>query len=132
MSKDTNQLTIKGRLTSDPQARGNDSMNVASMRLASSQKYGDKEKKLFISVAAFGKLAGVCMQYLRKGSPVIFTGSIFTDEWQDKEGNNRSEIKLEARDMELLPDGRERTQDNGQRDQPKDQPKKQGSWQDNW
>ena len=45
------------------------------------------------------KLAKNCVSTLKKGSPVVITGRIKEDSWENKEGEKRSKIKIVASDI---------------------------------
>lgn len=62
--------------------------------------YGDKTS--FIDVTCWRKLAENVAEYMEKGRQVGITGEIVQDRWQDDNGNNRSKIKIQARNVKFL------------------------------
>ncbi len=109
--KGFNKIIVAGNLTKDPEVRYTTSgVSVASFRVAVNRQYTTKEgeKKddvLFIEVNAWRKLADICSNYLKKGSPVLVDGRLKENRWTDNEGKDRSRMLIEASDIVLLPRG---------------------------
>ena len=61
-----------------------------------------KENTEWHRIVAWGRLAELAQQYLRKGSPVYIEGSIQTRQWEDKEGQKRYTTEIKATSMQLL------------------------------
>lgn len=72
-----------------------DGKTVANFSLAMSESWKDKatgekrEKTEWIKVVAFGNLANIVKNYVKKGSKVYVEGSIQTRKWTDKENVER-------------------------------------------
>ena len=69
-----NQITLIGRLTRDPEARGkNPEKPVAHLRLAVDRdfKRENEPETDFFDVAAFGRQADTILQHLKKGLSLI-------------------------------------------------------------
>lgn len=49
-------------------------------------------------------------QYLLKGQKIFAVGELKTEKWTDKEGNERSSIKIAVRNLELVGGRQEQTQ----------------------
>lgn len=109
--KGFNKVTIAGNLTKDPEIRYTTSGTaIASFRVAINHSYTTKdgEKRdevLFIEVNAWRKLADICNNYLKKGSPVLVDGRLKENKWTDNDGRERSKMFIEASDIVLLPRG---------------------------
>lgn len=69
---------------------------VVKFGLAASEKYKDKETKLFIDATAFGKMGEVISEYAgTKGTQIFLSGKLQLDTWQDKNtGENRSKTTM--------------------------------------
>ena len=88
-----NRCEFIGNLGQDPEIRtfGNGD-KVANLRLAVTEKWKDRdsgerrEATEWISIAAFGPLAGIAEQYLRKGSKIFVAGKWKTRKWTDQQG----------------------------------------------
>src|SRR5262249_49927106 len=82
--------------------------SVAKFSLATDDRYTDKngekqERTEWHNITAWGKLAEICGQYLRKGKLVYIEGSIRTDSWDDKEtGQKRYRTEIHANAMQML------------------------------
>ena len=98
-----------GNLGADPEARYLPSGEaVSNFRIACTDTWKDKasgEKKEateWITIDAFGKLAEICNQYLKKGAQVYIEGSMRTRKWQDKEGKDRYTTSIKCSEMKML------------------------------
>lgn len=99
-----NKVMLYGNLTSDPDLRSMPNGNkVISFGLATNRSYKDqtgakKEVAEFHNIVAFGKLAEIFAQWLKKGKPVYLEGRIQTRSWDDQNGGGkkyRTEIVVE-------------------------------------
>ena len=83
-----NKVVISGRLTRDPDMRGEGTSLVAKYTLAVDRKYQkDGEQQTdFISCVAFGKGAEFAEKYLKKGTKIVVCGRIQTGSYTNKEG----------------------------------------------
>jgi single-strand DNA-binding protein len=109
MSKGTlNKVQLIGALGKDPEIRFTpDGKAIANLTIATSEvwkgKDGQKaEKTEWHRIAAFGKLAEIIGEYLKKGSKVYFEGKLQTRKWQDKQGQDRYTTEIVADKMEML------------------------------
>lgn len=91
-----NKVILVGNLGKDPEVRYMQNGDAAAnFSIATSENWKDKntgqinEKVEWHNIAAFGKLAEICGEYLRKGSQVYVEGRLQTRKWQDKSGNDR-------------------------------------------
>ncbi len=105
-----NKVFLIGRLTQDPDLRSTPSgQQVATVRLATSRVWNDqatrakREATEFHTVIAWGRLAEICGQYLKKGGLVMFEGRLQTRNWQDQSGNKRYVTEIVAESMQLGP-----------------------------
>ena len=76
-----------GRLTRDPEMRGDGTSLVARYTLAVDRRY-KKEGQAdtdFINCVCFGKSAEFAEKYLKKGTKVVVTGRIQTGSYTDKD-----------------------------------------------
>ena len=103
-----NKVILVGNLGADPEIRYLPSGEaVANLRLATTDTWKDKdgnkqEATEWHRVSFFGRLAEVCGQYLKKGSPIYVEGSIRTRKWQDKEGQDRYSTEIKGERMQML------------------------------
>jgi len=103
-----NKAMIIGRLGQDPDVRYTQSNTaVANLSVATSERYKDKagewqENTEWHRVVAWGRLAEICQEYLKKGSQVYIEGPIQTRSWEDKEGQTRYSTEIKALTMKML------------------------------
>ena len=104
-----NKVILVGRLGKDPEIRSTPNGNsVAKFSLATDDRYTDKsgekqERTEWHNIVAWGKLAEICGQYLRKGKLIYIEGSIRTDSWDDKEtGQKKYRTEIWANQMQML------------------------------
>ena len=91
-----NEVRLIGRVGKDPEVRFAQSGTAfANFSLATSEKWTDKntgEKKELTEwsrCSAFGKLAEIIGEYVKKGSLIYVGGRLRTEEWEDKDGIKR-------------------------------------------
>ncbi len=104
-----NKAIIIGNLGKDPEVRYlPNGETVCNITVATSEKWKDKqtgqpqERTEWHNVSAFGKLADIMRQYLRKGSKVYIEGQLQTRKWQDQQGNDRYTTGIKASSMTML------------------------------
>ena len=104
-----NKVILVGRLGKDPEIRSTpNGTTVAKFSLATDEKFTDKsgekqDRTEWHNIVAFGKLAEICGQYLRKGKLVYIDGSIHYDSWDDKEtGQKKYRTEITANTMKML------------------------------
>ena len=74
------QLSLTGHVGQDPNMRYMpDGTGVTNFSVAVRNGYGDNEHTLWVRVAAWGKRAEVCNQYLSKGDKVQIVGRLSGD-----------------------------------------------------
>lgn len=90
-----NLMILQGRLTRDPELRNTQSgVPVCSFTIAWSEKYKDTETQLFIDCTAWRGTGEVISKCFSKGKEILVKGKLNTEKWQDKDGNNRTSIKM--------------------------------------
>ena len=90
-----NHLTLQGRMVADPEVKQtNSGTNVVNFRVAWSEKYKDKENKLFIECKAFGGQADFVGKYFKRGQETIVEGKLNTEEWETQDGQKRNKVVL--------------------------------------
>lgn len=112
MSNDLNLCQFIGRLGKDPEMRYMpDGKAVANFSIACGQSWkgkdGEKQEKTeWVRCAAFGKLAEIVGQYLKKGAQVYVSGRIQTREYE-KDGSKRYTTEIVVDTMQMLGGKRE-------------------------
>lgn len=106
-----NKAILIGNLGKDPELRRTPGgQNVVSFPLATTERYTgrDGEKKdstEWHNVVAWGKLAELANQYLRKGRSAYIEGRIQTRSWDDRDGNKRYRTEIVASTIQFLSGG---------------------------
>ncbi|MCC5822001.1 MAG: single-stranded DNA-binding protein [Phycisphaerales bacterium] len=112
MAGSYNRVILLGNLTRDVEMRALPSgMSVGSFGLAVNERFKDRdgnwqERATFVDCEIFGNRAEAFAKYLNKGSPVFIEGKLRLDQWQDREGNNRSKLKVVVDNFEFVGGGR--------------------------
>ncbi len=111
MAGSFNKVMLMGNLTRDIELRHTPGNNpVANIGLAVNRKFrvgeGDnremREEVTFIDCEAWGRTAETMSQYLHKGRPVFIEGRLKLDQWQDKDGNNRTKLKVVVENFQFV------------------------------
>lgn len=102
-----NKVILLGNLGQDPEVKELQNGKVCSFSVATTRKWktkdGEKQEQTeWHNVVAFGTLANICGQYLRKGSKVYIEGRIQTRKWEDKEGKTNYRTEVIAEDLKML------------------------------
>lgn len=114
-----NKVIIVGRVGKDPDIRSTASGNmVANLSVATSENWKDKatgekkEKTEWHRISAFGRLAEIIGEYVKKGSLVYVEGSLQTRSWE-KDGVTRYTTEIKAKELQML-GGKPQTQQTQQ------------------
>ncbi len=108
MARGVNKVILIGNLGNDPETRYLPSGGaVTNVSLATSRSWKDKngvqqEQTEWHRVVFFNRLGEIAAQYLKKGSKVYVEGSLKTNKWQDKDGNDRYTTDIIANEMQML------------------------------
>ena len=103
-----NKVIIAGNVTQDPELRTTPSgQSVTSFSVATNRRYRDasgeiQESTEFHNVVAWGKLAELCVQLLKKGSGVLIEGRLQTRSWEGQDGVKRQTTEIIAENMIAL------------------------------
>ena len=95
-------LTVVGNVVNDPQRRRVGDQEVLKFRVASNSRRRTADgtwepgNALFVTVNCWGRLVSGVGASLGKGSPVVVTGHVYTSEYEDRDGNQRSALEMRA------------------------------------
>ncbi|TAE38917.1 MAG: single-stranded DNA-binding protein [Runella slithyformis] len=115
-----NKVILLGNLGSDPEVRYLDSGSVvAKFNIATSESYTTKggervEQTEWHKIELWDNLAKTAEQYLKKGNTVYVEGKIKTEQWTDKDGVQKSGIRIRATSMTLVGGRRESAEGDSQ------------------
>jgi single-strand DNA-binding protein len=125
-----NKVIISGNLVRDPDTRIlENGTHLAKMSIANNQRYRDRngewqEKTCYVNIIAWRKTAELVGEFCRKGSPVMVEGELVYNSWEDRDGNQRSRLEINARRIQFL---ERRGQDSSYQDHPNEQNGKNSS-----
>ena len=100
-----NRSILAGRLVADPEVRyTGDEVAVAHFRLAINRgsKKNGTDTTDFISCVAFGGLAKICGEYLKKGRLVAVEGRLQIRSFEGKDGQKRTATEVISDEMQML------------------------------
>lgn len=103
-----NKVILVGRLGADPQlkytpsGRANASFNVATNTVWKDQEGNQQERTDWHRVVAWGKLAEVMGEWLKKGSYVYLEGRLQTRSYEDSNNVKKYITEVVVSDMEML------------------------------
>src|SRR5260370_879826 len=113
MAKSVNKVILLGNVGKDPEIRstGGGTM-VASFGLATTERSKDpqgnwQDKTEWHNIVAYGRLAEILRDYVKKGHKLFIEGRLTTRSWDDKEsGQKKYRTEIIVNDLSLL-SGRE-------------------------
>ncbi len=103
-----NKVILVGRLGADPELRysqtgkANATFNLATNSYWKDQDGKNQERTDWHRVVAWGKLAEVMGEWLKKGSSVYLEGRLQTRSYEDANGVKKYITEVVASDMEML------------------------------
>ncbi len=102
-----NKILLIGNLGKDPEVRYLPSGKpVANFSVATNRRYkieGEVKTEVeWFRVVAFGRLAEICSEFLKKGRPVFVEGRMRTNNWTDADGAKHSRPEVVAETMQLI------------------------------
>ncbi|MBM3163277.1 MAG: single-stranded DNA-binding protein [Chlorobi bacterium] len=114
MAKGLNKVMLIGHLGNDPELRTTASgQSVSNFTVATSENFKDasgnwQDRTEWHRIVAWGKLAEICNQYLKKGRQVYIEGRLQTRSWEDsKSGEKRFATEIVCTDMQMLGSAKE-------------------------
>ncbi len=105
---DLNKVMLIGNLTRDPEVRytpKGTAVGDLAIALNNSYKAPDgqiREEVCYVDIVAWDRQAEVCKQYLQKGAPIFVEGRLQLDQWETKEGEKRSRLRVRAERIQFL------------------------------
>lgn len=104
-----NKVILIGHLGKDPETRYMpDGGAVTNFSMATSERWTDKktgeqqEKTEWHRLSAFGRVAEIAGEYLKKGSLVAIEGKLQTRKWTDKDGVEKYTTEIIVDRLQML------------------------------
>lgn len=103
MSKSVNKALILGNVGKDPEVKSTKGGTVvANFSIATSFKQKDKDEVTeWHNITAFGRIAEIVRDYVKKGSKLFVEGRLETQSWE-KDGQKHYKTVIIAEDLSLL------------------------------
>jgi single-strand DNA-binding protein len=103
-----NKVLIMGNLGGDPEfSITQGGQPVCHFNVATNDTWTDKtgnrqERTEWHRVVVWGRQAEQCNQYLRKGRTVFVEGRIQSRNWEDKQGQKRTTVEINASNVQFI------------------------------
>lgn len=103
-----NKAFLMGNLTRDPEMRYTPSGTaIASFGIAINRKWKGaddeaKEETCFVEISMFGKRGEIISENFSKGDPIFIAGRLQFQQWETKDGQKRSALKVVAEDFQFI------------------------------
>lgn len=103
-----NKVILIGRLGRDPETRYTGSgQQVCNFSMATDETFKDRAgakqtKTEWHKIVAWGRLAEIIQQYVKKGSLIYVEGRLQTRQWDDPQGAKRTATEVVASAMKML------------------------------
>ncbi|MBX7157911.1 MAG: single-stranded DNA-binding protein [Verrucomicrobiae bacterium] len=103
-----NKVFLMGNLTRDPEVRYTPKgtavtdISIAINTVYRTQEGDEKEEVTYVDIVTWGRQAETCGQYLTKGAPVFVEGRLQLDQWEDKDGQKKSRLRVRAERVQFL------------------------------
>ncbi len=95
-------ITLIGHLGHDPSVRQAGDTQVANFTLAVSDKVKGEEITSWYDCACFGRQSDVLAQYVKKGDPLMVQGKPRIEQYQAKDGTQKTKVTVNVREFALL------------------------------
>lgn len=108
MARGINKVILVGNLGNDPEMKyAQSGTAICTLSVATSESWKDKdgnqqERTEWHRCKAFGKLAEICGEYLKKGRQVYIEGSLRTEKYTDKAGVEKYSTDIIISEMQML------------------------------
>lgn len=103
-----NKVMLMGNLTKDPEVRYTPKgtavgdISIAINEKFKSQDGTEREEVTYVEVVTWGRQAETAKEYLSKGSSIFVEGKLQLDQWETKEGEKRSRMRVRADRVQFL------------------------------
>lgn len=102
MARGVNKAIVIGNLGAAPESGNNFTRFSVGSESTWTENQIKKSHTEWFKCVAFGRLAEICNQYLRKGSKVYIEGEFRTNKWNDEAGQTRYTTQVLVKELQLL------------------------------
>ena len=103
-----NKVFLMGNLTRDPELRYTpNGTAVAEFGMAVNRKWTtpdgeQRDETTFVDVNMWARRGEVISEYFRKGDPIFIEGRLRLDQWEGRDGQKRSRMRVVAENFEFI------------------------------
>lgn len=127
-----NKVILAGHVVRDPEGRTiTGGQDVANWTIATTHTWkaanGEKrEETAFVDCEVWGARAQFVVNNFAKGQGMLVEGRLKQDNWEDKDGNKRSKLKITVEDVKFVGGGNGQNRNQGNAQPPQRMPAPQG------
>lgn len=107
-----NNVTVSGNLVKDCEKKQLGETPAIEFAIAVNGWRNGEEVANYFDCTMYGNRAKSIAPYMVKGTKVVISGRLVQDKWQDKEGNNRSKVKINVSDVDFIAPKKDNAADN--------------------
>jgi len=103
-----NKVLLMGNLTRDPELRYTpNGTAVAEFGIAVNRRWKtpdgeQRDETTFVDVNMWGRRGEVITEYFKKGDPIFIEGRLRLDQWEGRDGQKRSRMRVVAENFEFI------------------------------
>ena len=114
-----NRVILMGHLTRDPELKELQNGSVCNFGIAVNESWKDKsgekqERVTFVDCTAWNGTGEAIAKYLEKGRAIHIEGRLQQDQWEDKDGQKRSKLKVVVESFQFADSKRDDARDQRQ------------------
>jgi single-strand DNA-binding protein len=106
--RSVNKVILLGHVTRDPELRQTTNGHpIATFSIATNRRWitstgGSQEATEFHDLVAWGKLAEICNQHIKKGTAIYVEGRLHTRKWEMPDGNKRHKTEIVITELNII------------------------------
>ena len=120
-----NICTMNGRIVHDLELKTSGDKTFITFTIANDTGYKDHKKTNFIKCVAFGKTAETIGKFFSKGSPILISGELTQNTYEDKTGAKRDSYEIIVKEFSFM--GEKKSNEYVAPEMPADKPTASGS-----
>ena len=103
----SNNITIEGNIASEIKVRdytagSGEAGTIVSFRVADNPPYPKDAEAVFWRCQAWNKTGDAVVRMAKKGTRVLIYGDVRDDSWETQEGERRTQVRVEIRNITFL------------------------------
>lgn len=111
-----NQIILRGNLVKEPELRkvGQQSKSVCNFRLATTERFGEREESQFHNCVAWEKTADTIYKWCKKGTHVDIVGKLTHRSYDDDHGNKKYVTEVKVLSVDFIANAKTKEEVTGQ------------------